>query len=114
MYIPYDTKAIECKGGIEREQSRPILICFPSIFPRKNTAAGYYRHIGLYAYRARFLQRFSRSPICPLEQVEHLEQLRALYYGFQIRIAVAEVPVETGIDTPYDLERIRQLFVNGG
>jgi 3-deoxy-manno-octulosonate cytidylyltransferase (CMP-KDO synthetase) len=75
--------------------------------------AGYYRHIGLYAYRAGFLQRFSRSPVCPLEQVEHLEQLRALYYGFQIRIAVAEVPVETGIDTPYDLERIRRLFVNG-
>ncbi len=75
--------------------------------------ANYYRHLGLYAYRAGFLHRFSQFPVCPLEQAECLEQLRALYYGFRIRVALALLPPETGIDTPADLARIRRLLVNG-
>jgi 3-deoxy-manno-octulosonate cytidylyltransferase (CMP-KDO synthetase) len=75
--------------------------------------AHYYRHIGLYAYRAGFLQRFSRLTVCPLERIECLEQLRALYHGFQIRVGLAEGPAEAGIDTPADLARIRQLLING-
>ena len=75
-------------------------------------SANYYRHIGLYAYRAGFLQRFCKLTACPLEQTECLEQLRALYYGFRIQVALALLPVEAGIDTPADHARIRRLLVN--
>jgi 3-deoxy-manno-octulosonate cytidylyltransferase (CMP-KDO synthetase) len=71
-----------------------------------------YRHIGLYAYRAGFILRFTAWPPCPLEQIEQLEQLRALCHGE--RIAVIETNDETGegVDTPEDLERVRNYFIN--
>ena len=63
------------------------------------------RHIGIYAYRAGFLRRFATLPPGRLEQIESLEQLRALEAG--ARIAVAKTPTEfpPGVDTPEDLER---------
>jgi len=65
-----------------------------------------YRHIGLYAYRREFLQRFARLPRTALERAEQLEQLRALEWGF--RIKVAETPTAgIEVDTPHDLERAR-------
>lgn len=64
-------------------------------------AAEYYLHIGIYAYRASFLKTFSRLPPAKLEQVEKLEQLRALENDYSI--AVKPVPYDgTGIDTPED------------
>jgi len=76
-----------------------------------STVSGYYRHIGIYAYRVGFLRRFSSLPPCPLEQIESLEQLRALYYGNRVTVTIAEVSPETGVDTPADLERVRALFL---
>ena len=70
----------------------------------------YYRHIGLYAYRAAFLSEFSRMPGCELEQKESLEQLRALYYGATILIDEACAQCGIGIDTAADLKRARELF----
>jgi len=65
-------------------------------------------HIGLYAYRVRFLKLFTKLDPTPLEQAERLEQLRALEHGFRIR--VVEVESESwGIDTPEDLERYMEL-----
>jgi 3-deoxy-manno-octulosonate cytidylyltransferase (CMP-KDO synthetase) len=66
----------------------------------------YYRHIGLYAYRAGFLREFVRLPVTPLEQIERLEQLRALHSGRSIRIAVANAPAGIGVDTPADVARL--------
>jgi 3-deoxy-manno-octulosonate cytidylyltransferase (CMP-KDO synthetase) len=66
-------------------------------------------HLGLYVYRAGFLRRFSKLDRTPLEIAERLEQLRALEYGYRIR--VVEVHSESwGIDTPADLERFKQCF----
>ena len=70
----------------------------------------YYRHIGLYAYRAAFLREFSRMARCELEQKESLEQLRALYYGATILIDEACAQCGIGIDTEADLKRARELF----
>jgi 3-deoxy-manno-octulosonate cytidylyltransferase (CMP-KDO synthetase) len=67
------------------------------------------RHIGIYAYRAGFLQEFTSLPASPLEQCERLEQLRALYYGYSIFAEEAAAPCGTGIDTQADLERVRAL-----
>jgi 3-deoxy-manno-octulosonate cytidylyltransferase (CMP-KDO synthetase) len=65
-------------------------------------------HIGLYVYRVRFLQLFTKLDPTPLEQAERLEQLRALEHGFRIR--VVEVESESwGIDTPEDLKRYMEL-----
>lgn len=71
-----------------------------------------YKHIGLYVYRREFLLRFSGLPVGMLEKAERLEQLRALENGFKIR--VVETDYESlGVDTPEDLERVRELFRAG-
>jgi 3-deoxy-manno-octulosonate cytidylyltransferase (CMP-KDO synthetase) len=65
------------------------------------------RHIGIYAYRAGFINRYISWPPSPLEQIEMLEQLRVLWYGEKIHVEVAKVTPGTGVDTPEDLERVR-------
>ena len=70
------------------------------------------RHIGIYAYRAAFLKAFSRWPVCPLEALEKLEQLRALWHGERIHVAIAnDVPIH-GVDTPEDLQAVEQYLQN--
>lgn len=66
------------------------------------------RHIGIYAYRAGFLRRFAAMPPGALEQVEALEQLRALEAGHRIAVAMTPEPFPPGVDTPGDLERARR------
>ena len=68
----------------------------------------YLRHVGIYAYRAGFIKDYVTWPTSQLEQIEALEQLRVLYQGEHIHVAVAKtnVPVE-GVDTPEDLEKAR-------
>ena len=72
--------------------------------------SGYLRHIGIYAYRAAFLHAYARLKPAPAEQAEALEQLRALWYGYQIAVYIAPETPPAGVDTPEDLERIRQAF----
>lgn len=69
------------------------------------------RHIGLYAYRVKLLNDFVRWLPAPLEQTECLEQLRALWNGVGIHVDAADETPPAGVDTPEDLERIRQLLV---
>ena len=69
-----------------------------------------YRHIGIYAYRADFLRSYTRLERSPLEQFEALEQLRALWHGFSIAVAVRQDAPLPGVDTLDDLERARALF----
>lgn len=69
-----------------------------------------YRHIGLYAYRAGFLTRYSGLAPSPLEQWEALEQLRAMAHGFPIRVMVLDHAPPAGVDTAEDLERVRRAF----
>lgn len=68
------------------------------------------RHIGIYGYRAGFLRRFAAMPPGRLEQVESLEQLRALEAGFRIAVALSPEPFPPGIDTPEDLARAEALI----
>lgn len=68
-----------------------------------------YRHIGLYAYRAGFLNHYVTLPPCSAEQSERLEQLRALHHGAVIAVAEAVAAPGLGIDTAADLERAREL-----
>lgn len=70
------------------------------------------RHIGLYAYRVEFLRTFTRLAPAPLERFEMLEQLRALWHGHRIAVAVTPVAPGSGVDTAEDLERVRKLFAS--
>lgn len=63
------------------------------------------RHIGLYVYRRSFLDRYVNLPITALEQTEQLEQLRILYHGFPIAVAVRETSGFGGVDTPEQYEQ---------
>ncbi len=69
-----------------------------------------YRHIGLYAYRAGFLREFTQLAPSPLEQLESLEQLRALWHGRTIRVGISSSSAAPGVDTPEDLALARAQF----
>jgi 3-deoxy-manno-octulosonate cytidylyltransferase (CMP-KDO synthetase) len=69
-----------------------------------------YRHIGIYAYRCGFLLRYPQLSAPAIERFEALEQLRALWHGHRISVAVTAQPPEPGVDTPADLEAVRRLF----
>ncbi|MES2283193.1 MAG: 3-deoxy-manno-octulosonate cytidylyltransferase [Pseudomonadota bacterium] len=68
------------------------------------------RHVGIYGYRMGFLRQFPALPQAPMERLESLEQLRALWHGYRIAVHVTENEPGAGVDTPEDLERVRQLF----
>jgi 3-deoxy-manno-octulosonate cytidylyltransferase (CMP-KDO synthetase) len=67
-----------------------------------------YRHIGIYAYRASFLRLYGRLEPAAVERFEALEQLRALWHGHRIAVAIAAHAPEAGVDTADDLERVRR------
>jgi len=68
------------------------------------------RHIGIYAYRAGFLKTYSQLAPASIETFESLEQLRVLWHGYRISVAVTEHAPAAGVDTPEDLERVRAIF----
>jgi 3-deoxy-manno-octulosonate cytidylyltransferase (CMP-KDO synthetase) len=90
----------------------------PIPWPRDGTvneaAVAPLRHVGLYAYRARFLRRFPQLEPSPLEVIERLEQLRVLWHGERIAVHVDQGEPGIGIDTPEDLENVRNLFAARG
>lgn len=68
------------------------------------------RHVGIYAYRVGALRAFAAMPASMLEQVEALEQLRALEAGWRIAVAISQVAIPAGIDTLADLQRVRAIL----
>ena len=71
------------------------------------------RHIGIYAYRVGFLRRFAAMPPGRLEQLEALEQLRALEAGIRIAVELTPEPFPPGVDTPEDLARAEARIAAG-
>jgi 3-deoxy-manno-octulosonate cytidylyltransferase (CMP-KDO synthetase) len=76
----------------------------------------HFRHIGLYAYRAGFLQTYVNWPECDMETMESLEQLRVLWHGEKIHVSEALTIPPPGVDTGEELERVKRLIEknNGG
>ncbi|MCL1079542.1 3-deoxy-manno-octulosonate cytidylyltransferase [Parashewanella spongiae] len=66
-----------------------------------------YKHIGMYAYNSRFIQEFAKLPYGKLEQLENLEQLRALEHGHKIKIAISAFNSQE-VDTPDDVRKCEQ------
>ncbi|MFQ2617088.1 3-deoxy-manno-octulosonate cytidylyltransferase [Aeromonas caviae] len=77
---------------------------------REQIGDHYQRHIGIYAYRAGFIQRYVDWAPSVLEQVEALEQLRVLWYGEKIHVAQALQALPVGVDTQADLDKVRALL----
>lgn len=82
----------------------------PDLVLPAHTQNGWMRHIGIYAYRASFLHQFVAWSPAPIEQLEQLEQLRALYNGITIHVAPACDHVPPGVDTEADLEFVRTFL----
>jgi 3-deoxy-manno-octulosonate cytidylyltransferase (CMP-KDO synthetase) len=82
----------------------------PGVPPAQLPSPAPLRHIGIYGYRAGFVRRFPSLPPSPLETIEALEQLRALWHGHRIAVHVSDAAPGPGVDTPEDLARVRALF----
>jgi 3-deoxy-manno-octulosonate cytidylyltransferase (CMP-KDO synthetase) len=70
----------------------------------------WFRHIGIYAYTGGFLRRYVSWPSSPLERAEALEQLRILYQGEPLKVLVVDSAPPAGVDTPADLERVKDVI----
>lgn len=81
----------------------------PIPFPRAADSVQPLRHIGLYGYRADFLQNFVNWPPAPLELAESLEQLRALHHGARIQVVLTEHEA-IGLDTPEQVSLLESLL----
>jgi 3-deoxy-manno-octulosonate cytidylyltransferase (CMP-KDO synthetase) len=68
------------------------------------------RHVGIYGYRAGFLRLFPQLPPAPIETMESLEQLRAMWHGHPIAVHITDEAPGPGVDTPEDLARVRALL----
>ena len=91
----------------------------PIAYPRDSMRAGErtlpqaaapLRHIGIYAYRAGFLNEYAQMSASPLENIESLEQLRVLWHGHPIAVEIVAQAPAAGVDTQEDLERVRAVF----
>jgi 3-deoxy-manno-octulosonate cytidylyltransferase (CMP-KDO synthetase) len=80
--------------------------------PDSKQAITHLRHLGIYAYRADFLEAYTRLDPAPPEQTEALEQLRALWNGYRIAVHIASEAPPAGVDTAEDLERVRRILAS--
>ena len=78
-------------------------------YPRIKTAVKVYKHIGIYAYRRKFLLEYARMMPTPLEKTESLEQLRALENGYRIKVIPTNAHF-VGVDTAEDLAKVNEIF----
>ena len=69
----------------------------------------YFKHIGLYAYRADLVKILATLPVAEIEMAESLEQLRWLYHGYSISVAITDIET-IGIDTPDDLLKLTNIY----
>jgi 3-deoxy-manno-octulosonate cytidylyltransferase (CMP-KDO synthetase) len=81
-------------------------------YPREGEAACY-RHAGIYAYRVGFLKKYAALAESPIEKAEALEQLRALWHGHRIAVAVTKSQIPPGVDTPEDLSAVLGMLRGG-
>lgn len=77
---------------------------------KMNIGQNFFRHIGIYAYRANFIRRYTQWSTSPLENIEMLEQLRVLWHGEKIHVAIAVKTPGPGVDNQQDLDTIRKTF----
>lgn len=114
LFNPNCVKVITDQKGMALYFSRAAIPFARDYFADCNDAfvssQPYLRHIGIYAYRAKFVNQYIRWQPTVLEKLESLEQLRALWYGEKIHVELAKEAPQVGVDTLEDLERVRAIL----
>ena len=114
---PSAVKAVFAEDGRALYFSRSVIPCVRDEADRQGGLVGeggvYWRHLGLYGYRFEFLQNLVEAPPCATEQLEKLEQLRALHIGARMKVLQAAEQA-MGVDTPEDLVIIKAEIVRRG
>lgn len=116
LFNPNNVKVVMGKRGYALYFSRaPIAwerdnFTVPFDLTRTKLEGKHYRHVGIYAYRVKFLQEFLEWESAPLEKMEKLEQLRVLWNGGRVHVDKAKHPVPIDVNTEEDLEFVRQQF----
>jgi len=115
LFDPHAVKVVMDKNGYALYFSRaPIPWDRHHFSPRPAaipSTVDYYRHIGLYAYRAAFIEQYVEWSSTQLEQVESLEQLRVLWQGHKIHVELAVTAAGHGVDTPDDLQKAEAMML---
>lgn len=114
LFDPHIVKVVLDSNGFALYFSRAVIPwdrdAFAVTTEELPEQAVHYRHLGIYAYRVGFLERYIDLPPCGLERMESLEQLRVLWHGGRIHVAEAGELPGPGVDTRADLEKVRELF----
>lgn len=112
MFDPHVVKVVRDRYGFALYFSRAPIPWERDRFGVEEGAAHEhgFRHLGLYAYRAGFLRDFATWPEAPIEGLEKLEQLRALWHGVRIHVDGVDEPPGHGVDTQDDLLRVAALL----
>lgn len=116
VFNPNAVKVVTDKDGYALYFSRATIPWDRDNFPaggvnacKEHIAQPLLRHIGIYAYRAGFINTYISWEPTPLEKIECLEQLRVLWYGEKIHVDLALEAPPAGVDTPEDLAEVRAL-----
>ncbi|EKO3406500.1 3-deoxy-manno-octulosonate cytidylyltransferase [Vibrio fluvialis] len=110
VFNPNAVKVVTDKDGYALYFSRATIPWDRDNFAKDKTVVQpLMRHIGIYAYRAGFINTYIQWPASQLEKIECLEQLRVLWYGEKIHVAVAFEAPPAGVDTPEDLDAVRRI-----
>jgi 3-deoxy-manno-octulosonate cytidylyltransferase (CMP-KDO synthetase) len=112
VFNPNAVKVLTDKDGYAMYFSRATIPWDRDNFAQqdKKIAQPLMRHIGIYAYRAGFINTYINWEPTALEKIECLEQLRVLWYGEKIHVEVAKQAPAAGVDTPEDLEVVRSII----
>lgn len=114
LFNPNNVKVVMGKRGYALYFSRAPIAWerdnFPLEDPKAKLQGEHFRHVGLYAYRVKFLQEYTEWEPSPLEDMERLEQLRVLWNGGRVHVAKAKEAVPADVNTDEDLEKVRKLI----
>jgi len=82
------------------------------IYWKPDSQTDHFQHIGVYGYQRDFLLQYVKEPACDLEEIEGLEQLRALYMGARIQVEIVDRP-SIGVDNPEDIPKVERYLKEG-
>jgi 3-deoxy-manno-octulosonate cytidylyltransferase (CMP-KDO synthetase) len=104
----HDPSVVKCVLDLEKH----VLYFSRALIPGSNTVGyhkknTYYKHLGIYAYRPKFLLEYTKLPMTPLQIAEDLEQLKVLEHGYKIKAAIV-TSASAGVNTPEDIKKVEK------